>query len=194
MFFAAVATLAVIAATTATATAVACQLADEQTHLVVGGVACQHYVAAEVESLASQRVVQVHDDRLVANVEHAGHKAVALLILQRHDGVDADVLVIEAAVDAEHFAVEFQHAFLLVVAVGLLGCEREVELGSVVESYERSLEIAQHDAESADEGEGLVGSSLFHDVASRLVFGKELVGHGNEFVFCCLHIYKIGVS
>lgn len=85
------------AATTASLTA---QAVDHGLYLVVGCLAAFEHTALELQRLTGQRVVQVHLHLVVADVEHAPEKAVAVGILQRNYCILEYMLVVKMAVDA----------------------------------------------------------------------------------------------
>ena len=97
--------IAIATATTAATTAFACELTDELLDFIVGGRTVLHDRALEVQLLAGKGMVQVNHHHLVANVNDAGHEAIAFLVLQGDNGIDEDSLAIEATVDSEKVAV-----------------------------------------------------------------------------------------
>ena len=99
----------IVVATTATTvtvtTTAACQVLHHVVNLFLGSLTILQHGAFEIERLASQRVVEIHLHLLFANLQHATIEALALLVLQRYDGILIDVLVVEVSIDAEHIAV-----------------------------------------------------------------------------------------
>ena len=88
-------------------------------NLFLRGLTILQHGALKVERLASQRVVQVHLHLFLADFQHATVEAFALLVLQGHDSVLVDMLVVEVSVDAEHLAIEVEHQFIMILAVAL---------------------------------------------------------------------------
>ena len=134
-------------------------------------------------------MVEIHHHHVVANVEHTSHEAIALLVLQGHDSINAHMLMIELSVDAEHLLLQFHDALLVELAIGLVGRQREVEAGTGLELLELLLECLDGDSKPADEGKRLVGRHPFNQVTARIVGGKQVVCNGDELVLLLFHIY-----
>ena len=139
-------------------------------------------------------MVEVHHDHIVANVEHTSHKTIALLILHGHYSIDAHMFMIELAVDAEQFLVHLDNALLVEIAIGLIGCQREIELVAFLQFLDLLLERLDGDTKSADEGKRSVGRHFFYEMTARIVVGIQLIRHCDQLVLFLFHIYKIGVS
>ena len=92
-------------------------------------------------------MVEVHLHLVGANLKHTSVEAVAVLVLQRHDGTLEDVLVVKVSVDLEDAAVKVEHSFLFEVAVSLFLAELELEVGAFVELCYLLFKLVECDAE-----------------------------------------------
>lgn len=77
-------------------------------------------------------MVKVNLHLVVAYRENTSEKPVAVLILQWYDGVFIYVVMVKMAVDAEYILVKVEHMLLLIVAVGVILLQGEVEFGSFI--------------------------------------------------------------
>ena len=98
----------VIATTTAAvatiATATTRQVLHHVVNLLLGSIAILQNGTFEVESLASQGVVEINLYLLFAYFQYATIETMTFLVLQRYDCVNIDVLVVEVTIDAEYLA------------------------------------------------------------------------------------------
>ena len=133
-------------------------------------------------------MVQVNHHHLVANVDDAGHEAIAFLVLQGDNGIDEDSLAIEAAVDGEEVAVQFQHTFLIVKAVTLFCGQRKVEVAASLQFHQFLLEGFKGYAEATEEYERLVFRGSFYQMAAGFINGIEVIGHCHVLVFVLFHV------
>ena len=137
---------AVVAA--AAAASLATEEVDEVLYLLVCCLTFFEHASLEVEGLASQRVVEVHFHLVVGDGEHASVEMVSVFVLQGNDGALEDVLVVEMAVDLEDGTVEVEHSRCLIVAVGLVFCQLEVEGGSRIEVHHLFLKLVECHSET----------------------------------------------
>ena len=84
-----------MATTTATTVAFAANMVQHLLHLFVCGIAIFNHFALKQQVKPCKRVVQVHLHRVVGNVKHAAHEAVPVFILQWHNGIFIDIIVVE---------------------------------------------------------------------------------------------------
>ena len=96
-------------------------------NLFVGSLARLYNLSLEVECLAGQGVVEIHFHLVVGDGKHTTVKSVAVFILQGHDGIHEDIVVVEMSVDREYFLVQVKHMGVFIVAVSLLLGQCEVE-------------------------------------------------------------------
>src|SRR5574344_878709 len=108
-FTVAVATFTVATAVTAVATALvsAAQLIDEALDFLLSSLTSFQYLTSKVQSLACQRMVQVHFYVIVCYFQYFTIESVAVFILQRHNCIFIDVLTVEVAVHMKHLFVLF---------------------------------------------------------------------------------------
>ena len=112
-------------------------------------------------------------------------------VLQRDDGVLVDVFVVEMAVDAKHRALQIQHTRGLIVTVGLVLGQGEVEGGVFGESGDIFLESVECHAETADELKRAVCRGLFHEFRLVAIDGIELIVDGDVLVDWLFHFFVI---
>ena len=132
-------------------------------------------------------MVEVHLHLVGANLKHTSVEAVAVLVLQRHDGTLEDVLVVKVSVDLEDAAVKVEHSFLFEVTVSLFLAELELEVGAFVELCYLLFKLVECDAEAGDELEGLACRCLFNLFFLLTIDGVECVAHGHEHVVLIFH-------
>ena len=134
------------AATSASATAAAsftAQTVHHALYLLIGCLAALHNLAFEVELHACKRMVEVHCHSVVGHLEHVSEEAVAVLVLQWHDGVLVYIVVVEVSVDAEHALVQLQHTGVLIFAVSLFLRKNEVERRTLLERIYLVFELVE---------------------------------------------------
>ena len=166
-------------ASTTTVAAIAAATSSEVLHHVVylflSGVAVLQNGTFEVECLTSQRMVEVNLHLLFANLQYATIEAVTLLILQGHDGVNIDMLVVEVAIDAEYLACQIQHVFVVIFTIALFLAQRDIEVLAFRSSNHLLLELVECKAEACDEAEGALCSSLFDEFFTIVTVNIQLV-------------------
>ena len=159
--FAAVAT-AVLAATAATLLAFAAHQFGHVSHFLGCCFTALQNLAAEVELLACQWVVEVDLHLVVSDGENKTQEAVAVLVLQRKDGTDFHVLSVKLAIDCEDILVKFDDALLDTLAVCLVRCQLEVELLALGAFQDLLLKSWEGSAHAADEDERTLILSLLN--------------------------------
>src|SRR5574344_2749513 len=138
----AVATFTVATAVTAVATALvsAAQLIDEALDFLLSSLTSFQYLTSKVQSLACQRMVQVHFYVIVCYFQYFTIESVAVFILQRHNCIFIDVLTVEVAVHMKHLFVQVDDMSQFVITVSLLLVELEVEFCIFLQFQQFSLE------------------------------------------------------
>ena len=188
---AAVATI-VVAATAFAVVAMTAATAGKMLHKVVDlclcGVAILEDGALEVERLTSQRVVEVNLHFLFANFYDAAIEACTLLVLQGHDGIGIDVLVVEMAIDAEHLAVEVKHEFVVILAIALFLAQRDIEVLTLGGGNHLVFKLVEGKTKARNETEGALSGGLFDEFFAVLAVHIQLVGNGYILVFLVVHI------
>ena len=106
-------------------------------------------------------MVQVAGYLCIADVLHYCVEVVAILVLQWDDSAYLYVLCIKLAVDGKNLLVELQYALIIVLTIGLLWVQLEVELFTFSQVYHLLFESWQGNTHTADEDERtLVGCAL----------------------------------
>jgi len=146
------AAFAVVAPTSATFTA---QMVQHVLNLLVGGIAVLQYHSRELQCAACQRMVRVNGHPVFLHLGHASHEALLVGIHERDHGSFVDVLMVEVAIDGEHFAVQLVNALAVIFAECLGGLKREIKLFARGETHDLLLESIERYAETADELEGI---------------------------------------
>ena len=142
---------------------------DEALYLFVGCLARFYDMPLEVKRLACQRVVKVNLHLVVTYREHTPKESVAVLVLQRHDGVFVNIVMVKVAVDAEDVLVQVKHMLLLIVSVGIVFLKSEVKFGTGLKSGDFFLECIKSYSVSAYELERLFVSCFFNEFALSVV-------------------------
>ena len=93
-------------------------------------------------------MIEVHLHLVVCNFENTSVETVAILILQGHDGILEDILMIEMSVDAEHLAFEVEDACSLTIAVCLVLVELKLKVGTSLKTYNLLLKLLESNAKS----------------------------------------------
>lgn len=171
----------------AAAASVAVEAVQESLYFFVRGLARLYYMSLEVQRLAGQGVVKVNGNLVLVNVEHFCEKPVAVVVLQRYDGVLIYVFVVEVAVYAEYVPVKVYHVFLLVVAVCVVLLQGEVECCAGFESCYFLFKSIERYAVAADKLERLFVGSLFDKLAYTVVDSVKFVCHRKVFVKIIFH-------
>ena len=134
------------------------------------------YLADKVQFLASQRVVRVDGDTVVLDFHNLGHKLVVFGIVHRDDGSLEDMLVVELAVNAEDFTLQFVHTLRDIFPESLVGLQGEVKRFALLQADEVLLKGVEGDAVSGDELKGAV--------CTRLLFQRLFsVSHSVQLVY-----------
>ena len=116
-------------------------------------------------------MVQVAGYLCIADVLHYCVEVVAILVLQWDDSAYLYVLCIKLAVDGKNLLVELQYALIIVLTIGLLRIQLEVELITLSQVYHLLFESRQGNAHTADEDERtLVGSALDEHLFAVVTF------------------------
>ena len=172
----------------ATAAALAAHHVNQSLDFIVSSVAHHHHFALEVQILASQRMVQVYDHRVVLHLKHQALKAVAIAVNERKHGTGVNHFLVEVTVDAENLFVEFKHMFLLVRAVSIVNLQHEVEsLASLQFVYFCFKSIKRH-THTGDKLERVFSRSFFYEfVNTFFVIGVQFVSHRNILVWSLFH-------
>ena len=172
----------------ATAAALAAHHVNQSLDFIVSSVAHHHHFALEVQILASQRMVQVNDHRVVLHLKHQALKAVAIAVNERKHGTGVNHFLVEVTVDAENLFVEFKHMFLLVRAVSIVNLQHEVEsLASFQFVYFCFKSIKRH-THTGDKLERVFSRSFFYEfVNTFFVIGVQFVSHRNILVWSLFH-------
>ena len=172
----------------ATAAALAAHHVNQSLDFIVSSVAHHHHFALEVQILASQRMVQVNDHRVVLHLKHQALKAVAIAVNERKHGTGVNHFLVEVTVDAENLFVEFKHMFLLVRAVSIVNLQHEVEsLASLQFVYFCFKSIKRH-THTGDKLERVFSRSFFYEfVNTFFVIGVQFVSHRNILVWSLFH-------
>ena len=172
------------------ATALAAHAVDESLDLVVRRRTHYDDFALEVERLARKGVVHVDRHLLLADFEHKTLQVVAVFVEQGDHVARIDVFLVEMTVHTEHLAVEMEHALFLIVAIGVLLGQDEIELVALVQRGYLLLKGVEREAHSGDKLERMLHGSLL-DQLGHAVFARcvEFVGDCHVFVFRCFHIF-----
>ena len=172
----------------ATAAALAAHHVNQSLDFVVSSIAHHHHFALEVQILASQRMVQVYDHRIVLHLKHQALEAVAIAVNERKHGTGVNHFLVEVTVDAENLFVEFKHVFLLVRAVSIVNLQHEVEsLASLQFVYFCFKSIKRH-THTGDKLERVFSRSFFYEfVNTFFVIGVQFVSHRNILVWSLFH-------
>lgn len=172
----------------ATAAALAAHHVNQSLDFIVSSVAHHHHFALEVQILASQRMVQVYDHRVVLHLKHQALEAVAIAVNERKHGTGINHFLVEVTVDAENLFVEFKHMFLLVRAVSIVNLQHEVEsLASLQFVYFCFKSIKRH-THTGDKLERVFSRSFFYEfVNTFFVIGVQFVSHRNILVWSLFH-------
>lgn len=172
----------------ATAAALAAHHVNQSLDFIVSSVAHHHHFALEVQILASQRMVQVYDHRVVLHLKHQALEAVAIAVNERKHGTGVNHFLVEVTVDAENLFVEFKHMFLLVRAVSIVNLQHEVEsLASLQFVYFCFKSIKRH-THTGDKLERVFSRSFFYEfVNTFFVIGVQFVSHRNILVWSLFH-------
>ena len=172
----------------ATAAALAAHHVNQSLDFIVSSVAHHHHFALEVQILASQRMVQVYDHRVVLHLKHQALEAVAIAVNERKHSTGVNHFLVEVTVDAENLFVEFKHMFLLVRAVSIVNLQHEVEsLASLQFVYFCFKSIKRH-THTGDKLERVFSRSFFYEfVNTFFVIGVQFVSHRNILVWSLFH-------
>ena len=149
------ATAVVVSATASTTVAVTTTTTRQVLHHVVylflRGFTVLQYGTLKIECLACQWVVEVHLHFVLADFHHATIEAFALLVLQGHDSILINMLVVEVSVDAEHLAVEVEHQLIVILSITLLLAQCEFEVLTLSGSFHLLFELVESKAKAGDE-------------------------------------------
>ena len=134
-----VAAIAVTVATTsatvtaAAATAFTAQAVDQSLYFAVGGFTLLYYRSHKVQCLACQRMVQVYLHICIGHIEHLAIESVAIFVLQWHNGILENMLMVEMTVDRKDAAVQIQNTLGLHIAIGFILGQRKVESAALLD-------------------------------------------------------------
>ena len=167
MFVAFVTTMVFTAATVVTATAAtACHVGNHVFNLLIRGLTCLQHGTLEVQRLACQWMIQVNLNLFFAHSQDMSVEMTPFLVLQRDNGPFIDVLVVEMAVNAEHFTVQIEHVLVHVFTVGLFLRNGKLKGVTLVQTDNLLLEGIESYAKAGNKLERLLGRSLFHHLES----------------------------
>lgn len=145
-------------------------------------------MAFEAKCLASQRVVEVYGNLVFSDVYHRALEAVAILIDQRNRSTYKDVVAIEVATGREDSLIKADDVSLFILAIGLLGGEREVVGVAFVEVLHLRFESREHSAHVADKLHRVLHGSCFDEFFYTFCIGSiELVRDGDVFTCYVTH-------
>ena len=134
--------------TTSATAALTAQAIDKALYLVLCSLATLKNLSREAEGLSRKRMIEVHLHLVVGNLKNTSVETVAILILQGHDGILEDILMIEMSVDAEHLAFEVEDACSLTIAVCLVLVELKLKVGTSLKTYNLLLKLLESNAKS----------------------------------------------
>ena len=160
---------------------------DEALHLTVGSDARLNDLSFKSQVLTSQRVVQVHFHLIVSDVHYASEETVAVLVLQRHNSILVDVLVVEMVVDGEDALVDVDDALSHILAIGFLLRQRKLEVVAHFQFQGFFLEGIQRHAESRQEAERFLFRSRFNHFVFTILCGVQFVAHHDVLMLYLIH-------
>lgn len=186
----AVAAAAAIAALTVAAALVvaAATAAMARRNLLGSGVAHLKDGALEADILASERVVEVHLDILVGDLEHDAVDAIAVGGHHRQDGALGDSLVVKLAVNLKDVAWQLGNLLVVIGAECIGGLDDEVEGRTLLQPVNGLLEGNYHAA--GDTEDNLLGVIDIGLMDEFLTFGSDFIEVITEFyVFSWLNFF-----
>ena len=127
--------------------------------LIVGGLVLVEYAALKLQVLACQRVIEVHDDLVLAHFLDNGLKVVAVLIGHRHDGAGIDMGFVKLAVDLKYFLLQLQYVLLHEGAVSLIHRHREGK-GIAIGLQQTGFKGVETSSEAGDELKRMILAGL----------------------------------
>jgi hypothetical protein len=142
-----------------------------------------------LDRLASERMIEIHADLIVADIKDDSLNAVA--VVGHHlDGISyKDLLVVELAIDIKGGFVNFHDIFVVVLTESLIRSKSEIERVTFFETLQTLGEFGEHTLLNAkDEAVGLLVSKLHHRRAGIAIDNKNLIRQFNVFAWCdCFH-------
>ena len=121
-----------------------------------------NYLAAEMQSLASQRMVEVHYHDIILHFQYRAVHTVAIRI-HHWDGITfLDHLGVEFTVHLEDILRKIQYVLLVIFAISLGWLDGEVERATYFQPVQGFLECRKHHACSVDEFQRSLDRRFFH--------------------------------
>ena len=144
-----VATITVTAAVTTSATAtLTTQAIDKSLNLVLSGLTALDNLTREAESLTRKRIIEIHLHLVVGNFANTSVETVAILILQGHDSIHKDILMVEMSVDTEHLTIEVEDARSLTITVGFVLVELKLKVSSSLKTCDLLFKLLESNSKS----------------------------------------------
>ena len=135
-------------------------------------------------------MVQVDLYLLFAHFHDTSVETLSLFVLQGNDGILIDVLVVEVSVNAEDFAFQVQYMLGLIVTVGLLLGDGEVEGVVLLQVDDLAFKVVECDSKTCDKLEWTLSGSLFHHLLVILFTYKQLVAQGDVLILLFHKFYR----
>ena len=138
--------------------------------------------AGEVQGFARERMVEVHHDHVVFDLEDRAVHAVAVGVHHRDGVALLNHFGVELAIDFEDMLRQVEDVLFVVLAVSVGRRDAEVELLSRLKTHQFLFEGGNHHPGAVDELQGDFARSLFHQFAFFAFTHVEVVDNRNVFV------------
>ena len=132
-------------------------------------------------------MVQVYLHICIGHIEHLAIESVAIFVLQWHNGILENMLMVEMTVDRKDAAVQVQDTLGLHIAIGFILGQRKVESAALFQSHNLIFKSIQGNAKSTDKLERFLGCCLFYHYGFSVLVCHQLISHGNVHIVFIFH-------
>ena len=127
-------------------------------------------------------MIEVHLHLVVGDFENTTIETVSILVLQWHDGIHEDILMVEMSVDAEHLALEVEYSRSLAISISLVLVELKLKVGSCLKVGNLLLKLLEGHSEATQKLERTLCCCFLYEFSLSILYRIELVAHGNVLV------------
>ena len=153
----------------------------------IGGLAVFNDSAFKIKFTTGKRMVKVDNHIVIGDIKNQAEETVAILILQRHDSVFVNIVVVEMTVYRKYTFLQSEHSVLLVLTVGLIACEMEIKCPTLFNVVHLVFKLIESDTESGNELERFVGGSLFDHLCITVRDSIQFVGNSHILILFLVH-------
>ncbi len=153
----------------------------------IGSFAALYYRTFEIELCSGKGMIEIDDHFVIGDIEHQTDETIAILVLQRHNGILIDILMVEMTVYREDAFIQTEHPVVLVLAIGLVASEVKIKLSTLLDVVHLILKLVERDAKTGDKLERFVCGGLLDHLGITVRNSIQLVCNRYVLILFLIH-------